>query len=166
MKGLQEISTDLTSHHIEGIALEGNIPFSVPLITQVDETLWQGGCVDGVSLNAQFANVISLYPWERFKPGIKLLSFLEVQLWDSGDLPDNQQLYSIARWVNICRKTGPTLVHCQAGLNRSGLVTALALILEGMEPADAIAKLRQSRCNAVLCNKAFERWLLQRGVEQ
>jgi protein-tyrosine phosphatase len=51
-------------------------------------------------------------------------------------------------------------VHCQAGLNRSGLVTALALILNGMSPERAIGLLRQKRTPLVLCNGAFEAWLL------
>jgi hypothetical protein len=29
------LQADLTSHHIEGIAREGNVPFNVPLITHV-----------------------------------------------------------------------------------------------------------------------------------
>jgi hypothetical protein len=29
----------------------------------------------------------------------------------------------------------------------------------GMEPAEAIALLREKRCDAVLCNSAFEQWL-------
>lgn len=65
-------------------------------------------------------------------------------------------LTMLAGSVNLARTVGPTLVHCQAGLNRSGLVTALALILDGMTPGEAIALLREKRCAAVLCNAAFD----------
>ena len=157
------IETDFTTHHIEGIARMGNTPFRVPLITPVDDTLWQGGCRNGVRLNKQFQHIISLYPWERFNPECELDSFLEVKLYDRGEIPDVEQLYTIAQWINICRKNGRTLVHCQAGLNRSGLVTGLALVLGGMTPDDAIAKLRTSRSPAVLCNKTFEDWLRRQG---
>jgi hypothetical protein len=153
--------TDFTSHHIEGIAREGNTPFNVPLISQVQDNLWQGGCINGVSLGGKFKHVISLYPWERFNHGKQLDSFLEVALYDSGTIPDVAQMTSIANWINICRAHGTTLVHCQAGLNRSGLVTGLALVLSGMQSTDAIALLRKSRHSAVLCNKAFEQWLLK-----
>jgi hypothetical protein len=159
------INTDFTSHHIEGIAREGNTPFNVPLITKFDDTLWQGGCINGVSLNGQFRHIVSLYPWERFNPGRELDSFLEVRLYDCGTIPDPIQLRWLAGWINRCRKTGPVLVHCQAGLNRSGLLTGLALVLDGMKPADAIAQMRKQRCSAVLCNKAFETWLLQQNTE-
>jgi protein tyrosine phosphatase len=158
------INADLESHHIEGIAREGNTPFSVPLITKYDDTLWQGGCVNAVDLKGQFRHIVSLYPWERFNPGKELDSFLEVRLYDSGNIPDPAQMKFIARWINKCRKTGPVLVHCQAGLNRSGLVTGLALVLSGVPPAQAITEMRERRCPAVLCNKAFEKWLLKRKV--
>lgn len=152
--------TDFTSHHIEGIAREGNVSFSVPLITHVENNLWQGGCINGVSLEGNFKHIISLYPWERFNSGGELDSFLEVKLYDSGNLPDKTQLYNIARWINECLKTGKnTLVHCQAGLNRSALVTSLALILQGRQPKDVISLLRDKRCPAVLCNKTFREWL-------
>lgn len=151
---------DFTSHHIEGIAHQGNTPFSCPLITQVEGNLWQGGCIEGVSLAGKFQHVISLYPWERFDPGNLLLSETRVQLYDSGAIPDRDQLYALARWINLCRAKGATLVHCQAGLNRSALLTGLALVLGGMMPAEAIALLRERRSPAVLCNSAFEKWLL------
>lgn len=152
--------TDFTTHRIEGYAREGNVRISVPLITKFDDTLWQGGCIDDVSLNGQFKHVVSLYPWERYKLGNKLDSFLEVRLYDSGNVPEREQLLTVARWVNVCRNNGPVLVHCQAGLNRSGLVTGLALVLSGVKAADAIQQMRERRCSAVLCNKAFEQWLL------
>ena len=159
---LSTLNSDLSSHHIEGIAREGNVPFSVPLITKFDDTLWQGGCINGVDLRSQFKHIVSLYPWERYNPGANGLdSFLEVRLYDSKGLPDAEQLNFLAAWVNKCRKTGPVLVHCQAGLNRSGLVTGLALVQSGMSPAGAITAMRERRCSAVLCNKAFEKWLMK-----
>jgi protein-tyrosine phosphatase len=64
-------------------------------------------------------------------------------------------------WVNACRAAGPTLVHCQAGLNRSSLVIARALILSGMPSVAAIALIREKRSPACLSNPSFERWLRQ-----
>ena len=155
------LRADFRSHHIEGIAREGNMPFECPLITPVLENLWQGGCRDGVSLQGHFKHIISLYPWERYNPDCELDSFTEVRLYDGPTVPNEKQLFSLAQWINICRVHGPTLVHCQAGLNRSGLLTGLALVLSGMEPHEAIAKLRVGRSPAVLCNKQFEDWLLR-----
>lgn len=51
------------------------------------------------------------------------------------------------------------LVTCQAGLNRSGLVSALALCtaVEGMTPGDAIDLVRRARGPWALSNPAFVR---------
>lgn len=162
---LPNIEADFTSHHIEGIAREGNVPFSCSLISEIDDSLYQGGCKNGVNLGSTFKHIISLYPWERYKTK-DLDSFTEVRLYDGPSVPDEQQLYSLARWINICRSHGRTLVHCQAGLNRSGLLAGLALVLDGMSPDDAIAKLRAGRCNAVLCNHSFEKWLRAQKVDK
>lgn len=160
----QKLQTDLKTHHIEGIAREGNTPFSCPLITPIEPNFWQGGCLNGVNLQGFFKHIISLYPWEAFAPGCELDSRTEVRLYDGPVVPDEEQLYTLARWINICRRHGRTLVHCQAGLNRSGLLAGLALVLSGETPDAAIAKLRAGRCPAVLCNPKFEAWLRAQPV--
>jgi protein-tyrosine phosphatase len=64
-----------------------------------------------------------------------------------------------ARWVNARRRTGPVLVHCQAGLNRSSLVVGRALMLDGMSAPEAIWHVRKMRSPACLCNQTFEDYL-------
>lgn len=151
---------DLTTHHIEGIALHGDIPFKVPLFSHIVGNLWMGGC-PVKSAPDEFKYIVSLYPWEPYALA-KFQVHTEVQLQDELAVPSEEQLYALARCVNAYKRQGTTLVHCQAGLNRSGLVSALALIEEGMKAVDAIALLRTKRSPAVLCNKAFEEWLLTR----
>lgn len=151
---------DLTTHHIEGIAREGNKAFSVPLFSQIDGNLWSGGCPRDIA-PAHFKFIFCLYKWEPYRIHDHQV-FMTLTMFDHGTVPDRTLLNALADMVNLARATGPTLVHCQAGLNRSGLVTALALIRGGMEPEAAIAKVREQRCDAVLCNSAFESWLLGR----
>lgn len=148
---------DLTSHRIEGIAVQGDTPFSCPLVSQIDGNLWSGGC-PRPSVPAYFRFVLNLYPWERYEVPETTEIRIE-KLYDSGTVPPATRLEELAAWVNDRRAKGPTLVHCQAGLNRSGLVAGLALVRGGMTPADAIALLREKRSPAVLCNRSFERWL-------
>jgi protein-tyrosine phosphatase len=51
-----------------------------------------------------------------------------------------------ARRVNELRRQGlRVLVTCAQGINRSGLVVALALVLDGMPAAQAIQAVRQGR---------------------
>jgi protein-tyrosine phosphatase len=148
---------DLNSHHIEGIARMGNKPFRVPLYSHIKGNLWTGGCpVEAVPREFKF--VVCLYPWEPYdRP--QETAYLSVQLYDEGSVPNVEMLDALGDYVKAVSKIGMTLVHCQAGLNRSGLVAALALIRDGMTPDAAINLLREKRCDAVLCNPAFEAWL-------
>ena len=67
--------------------------------------------------------------------------------------------FAHARW-----KAGDrVLVRCQAGLNRSGLVTALVLIKEGHAPQGAIDLIRVKRERDALGNADFAEWLNDHG---
>lgn len=152
---------DLNSHPIQGFAHQGNTPFRVSLYSQITGNLWTGGCPVNV-VPREFQFVVCLYPWEPYDRHDHQ-TYLEAHLYDSTDLPDERQLTAIADYVRAVSKIGMTLVHCQAGLNRSALVATLALIRDGMTPDDAIRLMRSQRCEAVLCNKTFEAWLRGKG---
>lgn len=154
------IQFDPREQRMRGTAIHGNTPFDVPFVSKITDNLWQGGCENGLVLPTEVVHVVSLYPWEAYKVRHELQSHTSVRLYDDLDGPDREQMVALARWINVCRKTGVTLVHCQAGLNRSGLLAGLALVLEGRTPADAVALLRSTRSPAVLCNPVFEDWLL------
>lgn len=156
------IQFDPREQRMVGIARHGDTPFDVPFISQIDGNLWQGGCTNGLVLPPFIDHLVSLYPWEAYTVRHELQSALTVRQFDSLEDENTEQLYGIARWINTCRADGPTLVHCQAGLNRSSRVAALALILDGMAPDAAVALLREKRSPAVLCNPAFEAWVRQR----
>lgn len=151
-------TTDFESHRIQGFAAKGAV--DVPLISHVEGNLWQGGCIGGVLLPEDITHVISLYKWEQYKlhPHQERR---EITMYDHDAMPDIPQLHQLADLVNTLRDIpgSQVLVHCQAGLNRSGLVTGLSLIKRGMEPQAAINLLRAKRCAMVLCNDVFERWL-------
>lgn len=165
--GFAGLQADLENHHIQGYAAaaqeKGEIGwFEASLVSHIEDNLWTGGCYDLVPLPDDFKYVLSVYQWERYAlpEGCERL---EVEMYDSGNIPDEDQLHELADWVNEKRKLGKTLVHCQAGLNRSSLVTALALIKAGSTPEEAIALLREKRTPMVLCNQHFESWLLEQG---
>jgi protein-tyrosine phosphatase len=152
------LRTDPRNLRMTGTTAHGLIPFDVPFITEIAPDLWQGGCADGLVLPDHIKHLVSLYPWESYTVRHELDSAVAVRMHDSTDQAI-EQIPALAAWVNICRKDGPVLVHCQAGLNRSSLVTAMALMLGGMTAEAAIALLREKRSPACLCNPAFERWL-------
>ena len=150
---------DLTTHYIEGIARMGNTPFKVPLFSHIVRNIWSGGC-PVAEVPSDFRFVVCLYPWETYKRHPHQ-TYLEARLYDSEQMPDVPLLYAVADYINAVEPLGKTLVHCQAGLNRSALVVCLSLIRSGMNAGEAIALLRKQRCDAVLCNLAFETWLLK-----
>jgi ADP-ribosyl-[dinitrogen reductase] hydrolase len=49
----------------------------------------------------------------------------------------------------ILRRGGSVLVHCRGGLGRAGTVAARLLVEMGLEPAAAIAAVRQARPGAI-----------------
>lgn len=152
---------DFENHRIEGFATHGG-QFSVPLFSQIEGNLWMGGC-PVIAPPKEFEFVVSLYPWGDYSLHLHQLT-LRWALYDSKDQPlDRERLLAVAGMVKKFMAMGPTLVHCQAGLNRSGLITALTLMLHGMTAQAAIDMLREKRCSEVLCNKHFEEWLRVEG---
>jgi protein-tyrosine phosphatase len=163
-----DIAFDPTVQRMSGRAVHGNTPFDTAYASEITSNLWTGGCRNGLELPSVITDVVSLYPWERYVVRHKLRSFLEVRMYDSAAQPDRAEVDSIADWINERRRDGVVLVHCQAGLNRSGLVAATALVRDGMTPDVAIELLRSKRCGAVLCNPTFHEFVWRynaKGVE-
>lgn len=154
------IAYDPVERRMVGIAAHGYTPFDVAFISQIDENLWQGGCEDGLILPNFIKHVVSLYPWESYTINHDLESSMTIKMFDSVENPiDANLIYRVADWINHCRQSGPVLVHCQAGLNRSSLVAARALMLAGASADEAIRQIREARSPACLCNPLFEDFL-------
>jgi protein-tyrosine phosphatase len=141
------IDFDPTVQRMKGVTVHGGLAFDVPYISEVAPDLWQGGCREGLLLPPFITHLVSLYPWEGYRVRHELDTVLLVRMFDSED-QTFEQVEGIARWVNLCRTTGPVLVHCQAGLNRSSLVAARALMLDGTSADEAIRTVREKRSSA------------------
>ena len=132
--------------------------------------LFQGGTEDHdvVMVGAQqrlrgsfpFDVVVTLYadanpaPWgvEEIRFG-----FYDSQLSSA----DAARVLRVARDVHRRWSRGDrVLIRCQAGVNRSGLVTSLVLMLEDYSACEAIDLIRRQRSPWVLNNTDFEEWLL------
>ena len=73
----------------------------------------------------------------------------------------------LASWLHSEWKVGKKcLSRCQAGLNRSGLVIALVLKIDGYTADDAIALIREKRDRNALFNLDFVRYLQQLSIQQ
>jgi len=128
--------------------------FETTWITHIEGNLWTGGCTNGMVLPDDFKHVISLYPWERYEVKHKIASESYNYMYDA-DVPDKATLYKIVDWATECIADGQTLIHCQAGLNRSSLIAAMVLIDKGYTWQEAIKLLRDKRSETVLCNPKF-----------
>lgn len=152
--------TDPLNRRFKGTARHGMTDFDVPYMSQIEGNLWMGGCNWKLVLPSEIDNVVSLYPFEKYMESRPLRNFEQIKMYDSED-QSLEQVNEIAAKVNAYCEQGPTLVHCQAGLNRSGVVTARALMLRGWTAEAAISHLRAVRSPACLCNPAFEAWLYE-----
>lgn len=105
--------------------------------------------------------VVTLYAWAQ--PVTWTVEELRYGFGDANMRhADVDRVLRAATWAHDRWKAGDrVLVRCQAGLNRSGLVTALVLMREGFSPVEAIALIRLRRSPWALCNDDFVRWLCE-----
>jgi hypothetical protein len=91
--------------------------------------------------------------------------WLHVPTWD-GEVEDATGIRDAARTVADRVTAGRrVLVHCWMGLNRSGVVSARALMFMGITVGDAIAAVRAARGENALFNGYFVQWLYTEAGE-
>jgi protein-tyrosine phosphatase len=128
---------------------------------KITDNLWVGGNpVDVMKYN--YIVAVNKTPTYHIPNGAMAIVY---PFDDAAWMPDLNKLHELAETVNRFSSMGPTLVHCSAGLNRSALVVALALIKRGMTPGDAIALIRSKRGSDALHNKTFTEWLMALSTE-
>lgn len=156
-----KLQFDPTRQRMSGITAHGNLPFHAPVVSEIGYNLWVGGCETGLILPKNIKHLISLYPWEKYKLKHELDSNLTVKMFDEEENFSGELIDQIAAWAAARMLDGPTLIHCQAGLNRSNVVAARALMfVTGMTGREATDLLREKRSPACLCNKMFESYIL------
>lgn len=144
------------------------------LWTEILPGLWMGGTHDedwintskdleGFEHDVPFDAVVTLFSWAHPMPwGIEELR------WGVADGAmqhvDEARLFRIVDWAYDRWQSGDKmLIRCQAGMNRSGLVTALVLMKADYSAVDAIQLLRSQRAEVVLFNNHFVDYLV--GLE-
>jgi protein-tyrosine phosphatase len=146
---------------ITGYSNHSGSYIEIPFISQITDNLWMGGSDNNLIAPDFIDHIVSVAPWFKYSYLHKVKTHLEFYMYDSTD-QDLSGVDEIAEKVNELRKTGTVLVHCQAGLNRSGVVTARALMLEGLTAAEAVGVIRKKRSLECLSNPAFVDWLFSR----
>lgn len=154
------IDAAVKNRRVSGYAIHGGY-FDVPLFTQMEGDLWTGGTpAMKPSLAKFFDKVLCLYPWEPYTVA-ETTEKIDVELYD--DITQTfEQIDELADLVNKWLDEGNrVLVHCQAGLNRSSLVAAVAIMKRTGKPGyQVLSEMRKKRCSEVLCNGAFQQYVL------
>ena len=167
-------TTHLTTEELEALAhpdLDGR--FGEPLWSEILPGLWMGGTADddvtryGTSEPAitrkHFDTVVTLYAWaspvDWYVKEVRLGFFDHSEV----DLDEHDLAHAVRAAYRDWSRGKRVLIRCQAGWNRSGLITGLVLLLDGKTPDDAIELLRERRSPNALCNRDFVRWLHEHG---
>jgi hypothetical protein len=144
------------------------------LFNEIMPNLFMGGTADENTIdkaqnlqhfngNNEFDCVVTLYAWAapaNWGVEERRFGFPDAELIEDY-LPT---LIELAHWAFTRWQSGKKVnIRCQAGLNRSGLITALVLMQSGMTADEAIDTLRKKRSTWALCNGEFEQWLLTKA---
>ena len=151
---------------------------NLPLWSEILPNLWQGGTFDNDRVGDKHCQFdIPAITRKQFDSVYTFYAFANPVDWEVKeyrfgyyDSPDTD--FPIAEFKRIVsmahadwKRGEKVLIRCQAGLNRSGIITALVLVREGYSARDAIDLMRQTRHDYVLFNKHFESWLLKQPAE-
>ena len=150
---------------IRDITVHGNLDFESALFTQITPGIWMGGTPSDMpdgTLPSLFRSVVNLYPEVKYTWDQSKVKMLSVVMQDALGQVDTEKLELIVGWMEEAER--PMLVHCQAGINRSGLVLGQYLINLLWTPQQAIDIMRKQRSPAVLCNPTFEQYLLNQAT--
>ena len=144
------------------------------LYSEILPGLWQGGTDDFDTLD--FPKQYPIWNQEKLFDSVATLYAVAHPVgWGISErrfgFPDSAldeknlpEIHALADWVYDEWKSGKkVLVRCQQGWNRSGIITALALIKDGYKPKDAIDLIRARRSPHALCNEDFVRYLGELG---
>lgn len=130
-------------------------------ISHIYENIYMGGCFNGLKLPYHIKHVISLDEYHRYDIDGLNVTYDVFQMLDIDEKPDYHSFMEPAQLAYEYFKTGEdTLIHCQAGVNRSGLVTAATLFKIGFEPQEAIDLIKEKRFDECLSNQSFKTAIL------
>ena len=143
----------------------------VPLYSEILPALWQGGTEDDDNIYHGQKRLPTMNDPKPFDAVVSLCAYTQPVGWLTkefrygfADGPVEPEVYQecerISDWAHSEWKLGSkVLIRCQAGLNRSGLITSLVLLREGMDLAQILELIRSKRGEFALSNKYFVEYL-------
>ena len=150
--------------------------YPISLYSEIAPNLFMGGTADEdvihqaaphnkARTDLPFDAIITMYAWanpadwkvQEFRYGIYDSDISQIDL----DRLKQAVEFGYNRWLSGDR----VLVRCQAGLNRSGLVTALIMMSTGLDAETAIEQIRKNRAEIALFNTHYVEWLMSEGAQ-
>jgi len=148
----------------------------IPLYSNILDELFQGGTEDEATIYRGNKRLPTVGDPRPFDSVVSLCAYTLPVGWLVKEMrfafPDGSlepwaipQIEAVAEWVHEQWKAGDrVLIRCQAGMNRSSLVTALVLMKDGLSADEAIALIRKQRSEYCLGNQHFVEYLQTRGT--
>lgn len=149
------------------------VPYCADPWNEIVPGLWMGGhdymptadrVIDAV-VGDEFDLVVSLYTRWGCGPADGVLR-RNARITDG--VLNEEDMATVRRFADLIaeavREGKRVLARCQAGYNRSGLVTALALMRLGYGPDEAVALIRERRSPYALCNEHFVAYIRAEAV--
>jgi protein tyrosine/serine phosphatase len=151
------------------ISPKGGYGHNNDLWSEILPGLWMGGTSDHATLgqqdskpeitNLHFDTVATLYasalPVDWYVKELRL-GFYD---HDQVDIDQHDLDQLVTSLYSDWQAGKRVLIRCQAGWNRSGLITGLVLMREGFSAEEAIDLIRRMRSPNALCNSTFEQYL-------
>ena len=143
----------------------------IPVNSLISERLWQGGTDDEQTTLRGSKRLAAFNDAKPFDSVVTLSAHSLPMGWlvkefryafnDGPLLPSTiPQIEAVATWAHAQWKSGDrVLIRCQAGINRSSLVTALVLMRDGKSAEEAIELISQRRSPDILSNIHFVDYL-------
>ena len=154
MSELSDLSMSNPSMLIDG--------FGTPAYSLIVPHLYQGAFPDWYAIPDDVKVVVSCSTGAP--PFVSDRQHIHCPFDDDVIIPDKtkHRILQTAAWVgSFVREKTTVLVHCRAGINRSSLITALAIkyIKPDVRMSTIIELIRTNRDKACLMNEEFERYL-------
>ena len=143
----------------------------IPLNSLISERLWQGGTDDEQTTFRGSKRLAAFNDAKPFDSVVTLSAHSLPMGWlvkefrygfNDGPLDPITipEIEAVATWAFAQWKSGDrVLIRCQAGMNRSSLVTALILMHDGKSADQAIELIRERRSPDILSNTHFVEYL-------
>lgn len=164
MTEIEQWVTDLNSYPITGFDPKAGRYINIPLISQITDSLFVGGCEPYLNLPDFIDHVVSMYKWGEYRLNEEQTRDTFTMYDSEGPVDIDTVNAAVASALEALNEGKTVLIHCQAGINRSNLVASIVLMKHlDITAVEAVSLLREKRDPYILSNTDFEQYV--RGLD-